>query len=561
MSFSGIEASTQSTSRRWAEVGLIFLVFFIFGGDPAPHVNEPHYLCRFKHFWQPEWASGDLFLESPDAHYLVVFALGWLTKYLSLAATAWTLRIVTWVALAWAWQRLSYRLVPRPWCAPLAAAIWTFAIEQGNLAGEWVIGGFEAKCVAYVLVLLALREIVDNRWNRVWILLGCASAFHVLVGGWSVIISLFVWAMLRWGGWGRSQQTQPPAEPQRIPADSSNPPPFLSMLPGLAAGGAIALLGLVPTLTLNWGTSPEVVEEANHIYVFVRLPHHLALLHNGSDWLRERASRHAVVFAVWVLLAWRLWKHRPQATGGPLGRMVLFALGALALAACGLAIELAFWNYPHTAAKLQRFYWYRLNDITAAAVAAWLLVDWTTELFARRKTLGVVLLAATLVVLGARMAQLTYYRSVSPMAPADRKMIDYADWVDICDWVRENTPTEARFLVPRESHSFKWRTGRPEVVTRKDIPQDAASMVEWHRRIKDAFRPRGQLPFLGPLANPDATRIGELAERYDADYLVIDTSESLNLPAPYANSTYTVYDLSEARRAATSEPAPDAELD
>jgi hypothetical protein len=538
-------ARIQSGIQRWAEIGLIFLVFFIFGGDPAPHVNEPHYLCRFKHYWQPEWASGDLFLESPDAHFVVVVTLGWLTKLLSLPATAWTLRIATWLALAWAWQRLSFRLVPRPWCAILAASIWTFAIEQGNLAGEWVIGGFEAKCIAYVFVLLALRDLVDNCWNRAWILFGCGSAFHVLVGGWSVIVSLVVWTILRSGGWGRSA-AQPPAEP----------PPLVTMLPGLITGGAIAMLGLVPTLALNWNTPPEIIEQANYIYTFVRLPHHLALLHNGPDWLIERAGRHAVVFAIWVLLTLRLWKHRPEAFHGPLGRIILFATGALTLAACGLAIEVALQNHPYIAAKLQRFYWYRLNDVTAAAVAAWLLLDWIVELLARRKPLGAVLLLATLAVVGGRMAHLAFNRVVSPVAPADRKMVNDAHWIDVCDWVRDNTSPTALFLVPRESHSFKWRTGRPEIVTRKDIPQDAASMVQWHERMKDVFRPRGEPPLFGSPANPDATRIGELADRYGADYLIIDNSESLSLPFPYSNDTYTVYDLRATRTATPVESAP-----
>lgn len=552
--------------QRLAEVALIFLVFFVFGGDPAPHVNEPHYLCRFKHFWQPQWAAGDLFLESPDAHLVVVLTLGWLTKFLPLATTAWTLRIATWLALAWAWHRLSYRLVAHSWGAPLTAAIWTFAIEQGNLAGEWIIGGFEAKCVAYLFVLLALYELADNRWNRVWILLGCASAFHVLVGGWSVIVSFFVWANLRFAAnynrnWlGFEPKAEPPIA-RRSPVTEDLPPPLLSMFPGLAAGGVIALFGLVPTLLLNWETPPEIVEEANYIYTFIRLPHHLALLHNGPAWLLQRGARHAVVLAVCVLLVWRLWQYRPASAHGPLGRTILFAAGAVALAACGLAIELVLRNHLHAAAKLQRFYWYRLNDVTAAALAAWLVVDWIVELFNRQKSLGVVLLATTIAVLTTRMAQLTYDRSVSPLAPADRKMLNYADWVDVCDWVRENTPPTALFLVPRESHSFKWRTGRPEVVTRKDIPQNAASMVLWHRRLLDVFGPPSANARFRSLANPDARRIVELAERYGADYLIIDTSESLNLPIPYANDTYTVYDLRPARRAMSPEPTTDAGID
>lgn len=524
-----ISALTLQTKwQRLAEIGLILLIFFVFGGDPAPHVNEPHYLCRFKHFWEPEWAAGDLFLESPDAHFFVVFSLGWMSKLISLTAMAWTLRIGVWIALAWAWQRLSFRLVPQAWCAPLAAAIWTFAIEQGNLAGEWVIGGFESKCVAYVFVLLALREIVDDRWNRAWMLLGCASAFHVLVGGWSVIVGLIVWAMLRLG--------------QR-----STPRSFVAMLPGMAIGGLISLLGLIPVLTLNRGTPPEVVAEAHYIYTFVRLPHHLALLHQSGDWILERTTRHEVVLFTWILLALRYRFLSKQSMAAPLGRMIYFALGALGLAICGMLLEMALRNHPYVAAKWQRFYWYRLNDVIGAAVAAWLVVDWIAELVSKRKAWGLALLLVMVSVVGARMVYLTQQRMIAPIAPADRKVTNYPEWVEMCEWVEAHTPSSARFFVPRQSHSFKWRTGRSEVVTWKDMPQDAASMVEWRTRIKDVFRPRLDASSKW-LASPDLQLISELTHRYDADFVVLDTPESLNLPMVYPprhteHRTYSVYDL------------------
>src|SRR5262245_54650634 len=107
----------QSIAARVFEAALILLVFFIFAGDMAPHVNEPHYLCRLKHYWNPGWCAGDLFLDSRDAHWFVVFAFGWVTKWLSLAATAWTGRVLVWTLLAVAWQRLSWRVVPVPFAS------------------------------------------------------------------------------------------------------------------------------------------------------------------------------------------------------------------------------------------------------------------------------------------------------------------------------------------------------------------------------------------------------------------------------------------------------------
>lgn len=49
---------------------LIFLGFLAYSliQMPVPAPNEPHYLVKAKHFWNPEWCKGDLFLESSNPH-------------------------------------------------------------------------------------------------------------------------------------------------------------------------------------------------------------------------------------------------------------------------------------------------------------------------------------------------------------------------------------------------------------------------------------------------------------------------------------------------------------
>src|SRR3972149_4777078 len=109
----------QARWRILIEIALIFAVFFLEGAWPAPDVNEPHYLGKAIHYWNPNWARGDLFLESPDTHIVFFFTLGWLSCWLSPDVLAWTIRAVIWLLLAWAWRRLSMAVVPRPWYAVL----------------------------------------------------------------------------------------------------------------------------------------------------------------------------------------------------------------------------------------------------------------------------------------------------------------------------------------------------------------------------------------------------------------------------------------------------------
>ena len=133
-------------------------MFFVAAGWPPPEMNEPHYLGKARHFWQPDWIRGDFFLNSHDTHLVFYVTLGWLAKLMSLPAMAWCGRILTWGLLAWAWRRLSWALLPRPGWAVLSAAWFVLLSERFQMAGEWVVGGFEAKGLAYALVFFALRK-------------------------------------------------------------------------------------------------------------------------------------------------------------------------------------------------------------------------------------------------------------------------------------------------------------------------------------------------------------------------------------------------------------------
>src|SRR5689334_15089613 len=215
--------------KSWhiAEVLLIALLFFVATGDPTPAVNETHYISRLKHYWNPQWCAGDLFLDSTDTQLVFIWLFGWLTRFVSLSATAWIGRIVAWLFVAWSWQRLSWRIVPRPLAAVLAAGLFMALNAYLQMAGEWVVGGVEAKCFAYGLVLLALAEVIDRHWGLVCALLGAAIAFHPIAGGWSALVCAVIWLLA-----GRREQG------------------VVSMLPGIIAGTLLAAIGIVPALSL-----------------------------------------------------------------------------------------------------------------------------------------------------------------------------------------------------------------------------------------------------------------------------------------------------------------------
>ena len=191
--------------RRQAivETLVIFALFCLQGAWPVPEVNEPYYLGKAIHYWNPQWASGDWFLQTPDTHIVFYFSVGWLSRLLSATALAWTLRVITWALLAWSWQRLSGAVVPRPWGSVLTATLFVFLLQHFNMAGEWVVGGVEGKGFSFALVFFALAAMVDGYWNRMWLLLGLAVAFHPLVGGWAALAAGAVWIVADLSGAGR----------------------------------------------------------------------------------------------------------------------------------------------------------------------------------------------------------------------------------------------------------------------------------------------------------------------------------------------------------------------
>ncbi|MFV2070679.1 MAG: DUF6798 domain-containing protein, partial [Pirellulales bacterium] len=515
------------------DVLLILLVFLISAAWPVPDVNEPHYLCKAKHYWNPEWCANDFFLASADAHLVFYWTAGWLTRWLSLPAVAWVGRLVSWTFLAWSWRRLSYSLVPRPLYAALSAALWVTLMTWFHLAGEWVVGGFEAKGIAFGFILLGIEAVVRGRWNRAWLLMGIATAFHVLVGGWSLLLVGWVWLTA-----GRDRPS--------IPA----------MLPGLVAGLVASLPGLVPALLLTRGVDPDIVRQANHIYVFIRLPHHLALHTLKAAELTERITR----FAPQVLLFVGLCYVLPATPARR--RLWQFVFGALLIAWLGLCISLATWNHPDLAAGILRYYWYRMADVALPTGIALSVVAGIASRFpsrgdfsaatgklpgkatTRHTQLAAWGLAVSLCFAGFFLGKTVTLRHEDPRPRADRKTRDADAWRDACAWIAENTPEDALFLIPRHAQTFKWRAGRAEVANYKDVPQDARSLVEWWQRIDALYRfdsDEGQRKYRRTLAQQGDQRLKELAARYGARYLVTERKPPLGFKMLYDNRRYVVY--------------------
>ncbi len=605
------------------EILLIFIIFVFYGAWPPPDVNEQYYVGKAIHFWNPNWLSADPFLNTPDSHWLFYASFGLLSFLFEQNTLVWVGRALVWLMTAIAWRRLSRALIPLNFVAILTAAAFAFYLESFHLAGEWIIGGVEGKSLAFPFVFWGLACFLERKFNRAWILLGIGSAFHVLVGGWTVLACLFAWALdAHWHYGAAIRRGDVVVGARFVERITDRLTKFFhalfKTLPGLIVGGAISLLGVIPALRLDVGASPEIIRESRKIYVFERLQHHLVA--SSLPW--TFLTRFALLTLALLILATfgtRLysWLRRgsDDPTRGRFARLGAFVFAALLFACVGVTID---WGSkwlasigrladPKDAAPLLRYYWYRLSDwavplglvflttrlglevggsllrrvratptsnqdfrfATSCICSAFITLFvgfgafWAFRTFFYRRAvaiakasaingliplpkptegvsylaavdaLGLVLmiLAAFAIRRSARRSQKdaeqgVELRSLSPVlttsllvwllivgvAAPGWRLCSYVDlrgtkvvprsappkesiadgWIDACRWVRDNTPEDAIFLVPRGCESFKWHARRAEAGNWKEIPQDANSIVEWSRKIERFYANPGE---------------------------------------------------------------------
>ncbi|QDU76546.1 hypothetical protein Pan97_35980 [Bremerella volcania] len=524
------EQPQTTTSPRWIELGLIVLLFFLLVGPLTPEVNEPHYLSKARHYWNPAWCPNDHFLNSGDAHGVFYWSFGWITTLVSFPVAAWIGRLICWGAIAFSWQRMIAKIDPRPWIGFYSIAAGATGIIYLHMAGEWLIGGVEAKCFAYAFAFWGLGDALSDRWNRAWILHGIASAFHVLVGGWMVVCLMFCWLVC----------------PKQRPR-------LISILPGLLVGGAISLIGVMPLLLLNGDASPVESSWASYYYVYERLAHHLVV--HTFAW--EFKIRFFLAAIAWGITAWLL---RDNDKLRILNGVVA---GSVVLMLIGIIIDQTFFVVLQdwlTGSKLLRLYWYRIADVMvplALAMNAVELCDRYRQNAPRRT--GAVVAGLTLLVLAGMFFRIGD-RWTAAASPADLSSLvtNPKDWEKTCYWIRDNTPEDAVFLTPRLQSTFKWYAQRAEVVTTKDVPQDDLNLLQWRERRGDthwrSFHNRETLSLAG-LTQED---LRELSRKYAVRFVVVDRdlarkdgiSANWTFPRVYPanadqDSSYEVYEITD----------------
>jgi len=515
------------TRRQLVVAAVVWAAFAAFAAwrSPVPGINEPHYLCKARHFSDPAWCAGDMFLASANAHRVFYSLFGPLTRVLSFAQTAWCGRIVVWGLLALGWVRLVGRLAPGT-CAPLWSAVIFLALQgTGNLSGEWLIGGVEAKGFAYAALLLAIAAAGNGAWIEAGIETGVAISFHPVVGGWGAgalaTAQLATWAFSR---------VRPTADATAERNTDGPGSPFRAR--GLLAAGLCLLFslpGLIPAVALLADRpSVEKARIADEIQVFYRLKHHLD---------PARFSTAAWVSYAGLLIAWLIMRRLLERSAAE-KFFSRFVVATLLIAGGGLVT--GFWL---RSAGLMKFYPFRMADLflpVAVAIAAAALVERLVgKLAPGRQWIASALMHGCA---GAALA----WSILAPGGvtnPSHWPPETWADFIDVCGWIDQNTPPDAVFLTPKYNVGFKWYARRAEYVTWKDCPQDTAGVLEWGRRINRLTR---WMPRRSRRGMSDAA-LAEIARETDVTYILAIGSPPRQTEPVYSNRTFSVGLIPRAR--------------
>lgn len=521
-------ASPLTPWQRFVDVACVLFVIALAGVQYIPAENEPHYLALARHYWQPDWCAGDLLLQSAPIHRAFYLLFGWVAALCSLDTSAWIGRLAAWWLLAMAWQRLSFSVVGRPGWAGVSAASLALGNQYGHLSGEWLIGGIEAKTLAYPLVFAALAAWGEDnaRWSIVS--LGAAAALHPLVGGWA----LLTWLAAALIGERRSLRTLRTGRGAIA----------------VALAAALCMVGMLPPILADLHTPSEARATAWQILVQQRIPHHLLPWTFGwRAWLGFGA-----MVALSIVMN-RLLQSGPRSANmradsdAPqmaLRRVVRFTAVAVGLAAVGLMLAVATRSAPRLQAEAMRFYWFRQVGVIVPACGALLATAWLRPRFEthrwRRSALAALLFGAVLA-LNPGLGEV-------PLAERSTPRERLYHWKDVCIWINKSTPPEAVFITPRLRQTFKWYAQRAEVATWKDVPQDAAHLVVWWRRLLDLHTvqtPHGR-EWIRSLTQHSPEKLRALGERYGAEYLVCGSEPALDLPCLYRLDHYAVYRLAKS---------------
>ena len=330
------------------------------------------------------------------------------------------------------------------------------SILQNGVALQYLLGLEFQTNVFGVLLLLSIYLFLRQRYIWSIVLIGVAAIFHPAYLFSSALLTSAYVLILFWKNLRTSEADKIRSLP--IIWRAAREPVIL---------GAIALILVLPVIIYNQtalaATSPETYEQAMHLLVYERIPHHSL----PEVWLGTSAYIQIGIILVGILLA-----RKSQLSvimlalfiGAAIFTLVQIATGSLTLAA------IAPWRVSVLLVPLS-------TAIILAAVVS-LVVDLLRldQLWLRPVTVIMVLVGIAALAYSGNKLQQTYGTSFR-----DKRVTDMMDFVS-----KSKKPGELYMIPPKEPdlNNFRIYTGAPTFINWKSHPYKDTDVLEWYHRVQ-----------------------------------------------------------------------------
>lgn len=490
------------TENVYVHFLVLLSAVFLFVGKPVPSSNEFSYLLRLKKLYDPSYLAHDITFSTPmNEYWLFDHIFGFPTLFVSIELVGWIGRLSCWSILLLALIKLGKRWELPLWMITTSLFLWLY-VGQSLIADEWMFGGFEAKCVAYICLIFALDRFCDEKDVSSAILLGLAFAFHPVIGLWGIAAG--------------------------IPAFFITRPNIFQTLKVVLITGVFSLVGVIPLLQMRTDSIEPTIENLKY-FQLVKFPHHF----DPFSWSRSE------VVLVFVLMIFCAVIHLQLKNLKPSKFLFAFLTILAVFFTAGIAFR-AFNVY-----ELMKYTPTRLFAVFIPLFFLFYLSKAYQQDLLRKPLQIAMILPIILLSIWNAIPNRGFYQANSTYMAWNQNSDDMANGFI---WLKNNTPQGALVIAPPWRYDFWYLSERAEIVNyRKPI---ISNIGEWQTRLDSLIgkaNPENGYREDEELANfyfeINQATIESVAVKYNADYLISETDYAY--PVVYLKNKVKIYRLSK----------------
>jgi hypothetical protein len=519
------QSRAYKTVLAIGEIGLLWIVItansFVFNRYTG---NEHDILPFARQYVDRSWLPGDWYLNLGIAYrQLFNYIFGNLVVWFGFLNGAYIGRLIAYLLLALA-LFVFLRTIRLRFSLGLIVVL-VFLGNQSLIAGEWIAGGVDTKTFAYAFALLSLSTFLQRKYLAGFAFAGAALSFHVLIGIYALICTATA-LLFTYNAWHKDLK---------------------ALLRGSWALFATGIFGIQAILQQLLPKGDIDASKAWDIYVEFRVPHHvLPSAWQGEQWILGLILATGIFLSVYLLTK----NNIERFTAG-------YALGSVGLFGIGLAV------YALGYTPLLRFYWFRYGDVLVpflGLILAALILDrltkielstyprvpenlhWIQPILQKGLPLLFAIIAVLLTLQSAQFLRAKYYRGMSR---------PQAETATVFNWIRENTPREAVFLIDPLISDFYINTDRGRFVSLNHSPQSAEDILEWYKRIQLSNKnqpprmPASREELQSNFYQLDQGAIQQLGDAYGIDYYLGSAGQQLPFEIVYQDAYFSLFAIDE----------------